>query len=104
MKQTKIIAGRKDKPTRKMAERLGFGVYNHKPEIPKEWGELPLYISTRDFARITGISTPTITKFIQSGELKASKLAGKYLISKEDFKAFMIAKQYAATDKQQGLA
>ncbi|MDR2531480.1 MAG: helix-turn-helix domain-containing protein [Oscillospiraceae bacterium] len=77
-----------------MAERFSYLQHQSKTETPKEWDELPLYINTQIITKITGISMPTISKFITGGELKASKIAGKWLICKEDFKAFMISKQY----------
>jgi excisionase family DNA binding protein len=72
-----------------MAERFDFGVYYKKSEAPKEWEQLGLYIKPSEICLILGVSIPTVTKWIQSGELRAVKRAGKYFINKEDFKAFM---------------
>ncbi|MCL2636935.1 MAG: helix-turn-helix domain-containing protein [Oscillospiraceae bacterium] len=97
MKEKGLIDSRENKPTRLSAELINFRKYNKpKQETPKEWDELPLYIKTRDIVKITGISSPTITKLITDGELKASKIAGKWFIFKDDFKEFMVSKQYIA--------
>jgi len=88
----KIINSRQNAINQRMAERFDFKeVRPNEIETPKSWEDLPIYITTNTINAILGVSMPFIGKCIASGELKATKKAGKWYVDKEDFKAWMQA-------------
>jgi excisionase family DNA binding protein len=86
-----LIASRQNSPTRRAAELYKLADFQPQPKIeaPNSWDVLPLYLTPRIICTIIKVSAPTVLKWIENGELKASKKAGKWFIDKDDFKSFM---------------
>jgi len=78
------------KPPKRMIEQFNFAEYRPlEVALPTSWNELPLYFDTGTACRLLKISIPTLMMYIKSGELKASKIAGKYRIDKDEFREFV---------------
>jgi predicted site-specific integrase-resolvase len=43
------------------------------------------YIDTTEFGKILNISSLTIAKYLRAGKIKGKKIAGKWMISKQEF-------------------
>lgn len=61
--------------------------------MPKRQSRLPQLFSVDEIAERFGVSTKTVLRWIQCGELRAHRLGRQYRIAEEDAIAFMAARR-----------
>lgn len=62
---------------------------------------LELY-TVRDFAEMTGLHIVTVRNYIKRGELRASKIGRKYIITSDSFKDFIKANTIETKEAKHG--
>lgn len=53
------------------------------------YSEIPCTMTRKECQEILNVSKSTMLKFIKTGAIKASYIAGKYLITKKDLQEFI---------------
>ena len=56
---------------------------------PRSWEYVPLILSVNDVCQLLSLSKPTVLKAVNEGQIPASKVGNRWIVTKDNLKTFL---------------